>query len=423
MKWLIICIFALANLLRADDRPADAPDDTLPALVQMLSESDDAQFQLDILKGMSEALKGRTGVKMPAGWDKAKDKLVKSANPEVKALAQSLSTMFGDTSQTEVFRKIALDASAPAADREKALQALLDAKPKDLAPTLQELIADPRLRALAMQGLAAYEDPKTPDAILQQYQFFNDKEKLDALNTLASRDSYAKVLLAHLTDGSIPRKDVSAATVRQLSELKDPEIDAWIKANWGAVQASSEEKLKDMARIKAVVLAAKPAEINLSHGRAVFVKTCSVCHTLYGEGGHVGPDLTGSGRADIDYLMMNVVDPSAVVGKDYQVWMIRTKKKRLISGIITREDDQTLTVVSENETITLQKSDIDRMKQSEVSMMPEGLLQGLPHQDLIDLIAYLRSSTQVPLPATMPSGSPAGQSPAPKSPPGLPSPK
>lgn len=387
----------MSPLVRAQAQQ-EKPDDTLPPLVQLLAESDDPQLQLDVLKGMSEALKGRTGIKMPAGWAEAKAKLVKSPNADVRSLAQSLSTLFGDTSQAEAFRKVVLDPKAEMEERAKALAALLDAKPADLAPTLQQLLGEPKLRAQALQGLAAYEDPGTPQAIFQHYASFTDKEKLDALNTLASREPYAKALLAKVKEGGISRKDISAATIRQLSELKSPEIDGWIKTNWGAVNSSSEDKLKDMARIKAEILAAKPADVDPSRGRAVFVKTCSPCHTLFGEGGHVGPDLTGSGRAELDYLMLNVVDPSAVVGKDYQVWMIRTKKKRLISGIITREDDQTLTVQTENELITLQKSDIDRRKQSELSMMPEGLLQSLPRQDMLDLISYLRSPGQVPLP-------------------------
>ena len=131
----------------------------------------------------------------------------------------------------------------------------------------------------------------------------------------------------------------------------------------------------------------------------MFMKTCAQCHTLFGEGGKVGPDLTGSGRSDLEYILTNVVDPNALVGKDYQVWLIRLKDKRLISGIISREDENGITVLTETETMVLPKTKIERMKQADVSMMPEGLLSGLEKQDLLDLIAYLRSPSQVPLPA------------------------
>jgi putative heme-binding domain-containing protein len=398
MRCLVVLLLFPAALAIADD----AKDgDTLPALVELLSSSDDAQFQLDILKGMSEALKGRAGVKMPTGWQEASAKLAKSSSAEVRALAQSLSTLFGDVASIESARKIVLDKLALPELRNKALLSLLESKPKDFAPFLQGLLADPAVRQQTLTALAAYDDPKTPKLILAEYKSLTPAEKLDALNTLSSREPYALVLLAALREKTVPRADLSASIVRQLASIKNDEIEKWIKDNWGSVRGSSEEKLKDMAGLKATILSAKPGEADLSRGRAIFAKTCLQCHTLFGEGGKVGPDLTGSGRADVDYLMSNLVDPSAVVGKDYLVWLIRTKDKRLISGIISREDDNAVTVVSENETIILPRPQILRMKESDTSMMPEGLLQGLPRQELLDLISYLRSPVQVPLPSVL----------------------
>jgi putative heme-binding domain-containing protein len=378
---------------------ADDSGDTLGPLVQLLAESDDAQFQLDILKGMSEALKGRAGIAMPQNWPAAAEKLGKSSSPEVRAMAQSLSSFFGDPATMEKLKKIVKDKSVAAEARKKALGDLIEAKQKDLAPLLQELIADPDLRGQALRGLAGYEDPKTPAAIFANYATFSSTDKLDALNTLASRDGYAQELLKKLQDKTIPAKDITPATVRQFSELKDPAIDKWIATSWGSVKTTPEDKLKEMARIREIVKSTKPESVSASRGRAVFMKTCAQCHTLFGEGGKVGPDLTGSGRSDLEYILTNVVDPNAVVGKDYQVWLIRLKDKRLISGIISREDENGITVLTETEVMVLPKNKIERMKQADVSMMPEGLLTGLEKQDLLDLISYLRSPSQVPFPA------------------------
>jgi putative heme-binding domain-containing protein len=123
------------------------------------------------------------------------------------------------------------------------------------------------------------------------------------------------------------------------------------------------------------------------------------CHTLYGVGGKVGPDLTGSNRQDIDYILLNVVDPSAVIAKDYMVSLIYMKDDDVYSGIITHEDDSTIQVTVEASVQTLQKSDIKEIRQSELSMMPEGLLTPLSKQELINLVSYLRTPSQVPLPA------------------------
>ena len=396
MRLFLILILLLGFSARAI---ADDSGDTLGPLVQLLAESDDAQFQLDILKGMSEALKGRAGMAMPQNWPAAAEKLSKSPNAEVRAMGQSLSSFFGDPATMEKLKKVVKDKSAAADVRKKALGDLIEAKQKDLAPLLQESIADADLRGQALRGLAGYEDPKTPAAIFANYGTFGSTDKLDALNTLASRDAYAQDLLKKLQDKTIPAKDITPATVRQLSELKDATIDKWIATSWGSVKSTPEDKLAEMARIREVVKSSRPEQVSASRGRGVFMKTCAQCHTLFGEGGKVGPDLTGSGRSDLEYILTNVVDPNAVVGKDYQVWLIRLKDKRLISGIISREDENGITVLTETETMVLPKGKIERMKQADVSMMPEGLLTGLEKQDLLDLIAYLRSPSQVPLPA------------------------
>lgn len=132
-----------------------------------------------------------------------------------------------------------------------------------------------------------------------------------------------------------------------------------------------------------------------SRGRAVFAKVCMQCHTLFGAGGKVGPELTGSNRADLDYLLVNIMDPSAVVGKDYMATLFRTKGGRVITGIVKQEDPNAVTVATENDTLVLSVQDIEARKPSDISMMPEGLLQNLTPGQRQDLLSYLRSPAQV----------------------------
>jgi putative heme-binding domain-containing protein len=304
-------------------------------------------------------------------------------------------------------KKVATDRSAAALERQRALEALYEAKAPGLLPVLQGLLADEALRQQAVRYLASYEDPHTPVLVLEHYRALGAPERLDALNTLASRESYALALLEALKSGAIDKKDLSAATVRQLAAYNNEQIDQWIATSWGAVRTTPEDKLAEIAKYKQLVNDAKPEQLDASRGRAAFVKVCAQCHTLFGEGGKVGPDLTGSGRADIDYILTNVVDPNAVIGKDYQVSIVRTNKKRVITGIVTRDDEQMLTVQTETETVMLPKSQIARVRVSDTSMMPEGLLQTLSEQEALDLIAYLRGPGQVPM------AEPAAPAPAP----------
>src|SRR5204863_4564253 len=132
----------------------------------------------------------------------------------------------------------------------------------------------------------------------------------------------------------------------------------------------------------------------------VFTRTCQQCHTLFDTGGKVGPDLTGSNRGELDYILQNIVDPNAVIPNDYKAWTLETTDDRSISGILKQHDDKSVTLVSANETLVIPRAEIKSLKESALSMMPEGLLQTCTDQEVRDLIYYLRSPAQAPLPAT-----------------------
>ncbi len=137
-----------------------------------------------------------------------------------------------------------------------------------------------------------------------------------------------------------------------------------------------------------------------SLGRAVYAKVCQQCHTLFGEGAQVGPDLTGSNRADLDYVLSNALDPSALIGKDYLAHVIATTDGRVLTGIIRAEDKDAVTLVTANEKIILPKSEIEERRTSEQSMMPEDLWKSLSEHEIRSLVSYLASPAQVPLRAT-----------------------
>lgn len=373
-------------------------DDALPILVQVIQSTDDAQVQLDILKGLADGLKGRRGVKAPAGWDTLATKLAKSSNAQVKELVQQLSLVFGSASALADMRKQLLDVKAPTAQRLAALDALVGARDATLVEPLRQLLKEPALRGAALRGLAAYDDPKTAAAILELLPTLDPAGKRDAFGTLSSRVSFARALVGALAAGKFAAKDLPADLVRQLRNYQQADLNAALDKHWGAARESTADKKAEMERYK--VLLAKPGTLkeDLAKGRAVFAKTCGQCHMLYGIGGKVGPDITGSNRSDLDYLLHNILDPNAEIPNDYRTWNLDTKDDRSVSGILARQDATAVTIVTPNETLTIARTDIASLKQSELSMMPEGLLQVLPEDEVRSLIAYLRGKEQAPLP-------------------------
>jgi putative heme-binding domain-containing protein len=379
--------------------PAHAQsDEALTALVQVLGQNDDEQLQLDVLRGMTEGLKGRRGLKMPPGWEEVATKLGRSPNSEVRELVQSLSLTFGSPTAMAALRKTLTDANADPAARRKALEALVQARDSTLPGVLQQLLSDPAVRSAAMRGLAVYDDAKTADAILKVYPSLNQTEKKDALNTLVSRTAYARALLAAVDKKTVPARDLSADIVRQLRNFKDPEINQQVEKSWGVARDTEADKLKEIARYKSMIQI-EPAG-DPFRGRAVFARTCQQCHTLFGEGGKVGPDITGSNRGDLDYILQNAIDPNAVIPNDYRTSNLETKDDRVITGIVTKQDENAITIVTANETVLVPRGDVKSLQQGEISMMPEGLLQALNSGEVRDLVAYLKSPGQVPMAAT-----------------------
>jgi putative heme-binding domain-containing protein len=379
---------------------AQAADPAVDALVQVLSETADAQVQLDILRGMTDALTGKRDVTMPAGWERVEQRLGASNNPQVKLLTQSLGLTFGSKQALAQLRAVVQDRNADANTRRSALESLLTARDAELPTLLQGLLSDATLRGPAIRGLARFEAPGSAEAVVKIYPELNATEKRDALNMLSSRATYAKPLLAAASSGTVPKKDLTAEIVRQLRNLKNAELDAEVQKVWGAFREASADKKQEIEKYRQIYRAGGSQPGDAIRGRAVYARTCQQCHTLFDIGGTVGPDITGSARADLQYILENIVDPNAVIPNEYRTSTITTKDDRILTGIVKKDEANGLTVATANETLIIPKGDIESVHVSEISMMPEGLLAPLTDQEVRDLIYYLGRPGQVPLLAT-----------------------
>ncbi len=395
-SWLLVIFCGIAIFSFRTASGDDEPD--LGPLVELLGQIDDPQFQLDLLKGMREGLRGRKSLKMPPHWKTVYPQLAASKNAEVRQLASLLALVFDDPKVLASLRAAMMNADRKPGERRTALQALVEKRVADLAPLLQKLLEDRAVRAAAIRGLSAYDDKNTPASLLTRYAAFAAAEQQDAVSTLASRPSYALKLLDAVAGGAVPRTDISAFTARQLQDLGDAEVRRRLKEAWGEIRQTSKNKQQLIAKYKKDLTPGAIAKADLGNGRALYSKTCMKCHRLFGEGGQIGPDITGSNRANLDYILENLLDPSAAIGKDYQLTNVVTVNGRLISGIIVERTARAVTIQTQNERVVASKEDIDEIEASPVSMMPEGQLDMLSKKQVRDLIAYLASAVQVPLP-------------------------
>ncbi len=359
--------------------------EALRTLVAALEKLDDAPRQTAVLTGMAAAFKGQRTVPLPTGWERIEAKL---SSP----LVRSLSLTFGSSSALAASHQTLADSTAPSADRLRALDALLNVQDRALPPLLLQFLAKPALRAAALRGLAAYAEPQTPDAVLAVYPQLGEAEKRDALLTLASRAAFARPLLAAIEAQRIPARDLSAEIARQIRGFNDPDLNALLDKSWGVAREATADKIAAREKYKALVENKSLPKADAVNGRAIYERTCAACHTLFGAGGKIGPDLTGSNRADLDYLLHNILDPNAEIPNAYRTSSIELKDGRVLVGVANQQDPKIVTVVTPNETLTLPHAEIKTTTISEFSMMPEGLLTPHSDREVRDLIAYLRST-------------------------------
>ncbi len=381
-------------------------ENALPALVRALGKANQADVQLTFLQAIRTALQGQRRVTAPADWTTVSAALAKSSSDAVRLQARALGVTFGDPAALHAFRELAAAQSASITTRREAIDALLAANDKGLAPTLQALIAEPPLRDIALRGLAQYDDPKTARLLLAAYPQLSADEKRLALGTLCSRTEYARALLSAIEQKQLPGTDLTADLVRQLQYLKDEKLQQQLSTIWGTVRETAADKAQLIETYKQLV--SQPGPADAMHGRAVFAKTCQRCHVLYGVGNKVGPDLTGSNRANLtgsnranlDYLLSNIVDPSAVMAKEYQQTVIVTDNGRIVTGIVRAEDAKSVTVQTAEAMVVIPKGEIEDRILSDKSMMPDDQLKTFSESEVRALVAYLRGRQQVPMLAT-----------------------
>jgi putative heme-binding domain-containing protein len=140
-----------------------------------------------------------------------------------------------------------------------------------------------------------------------------------------------------------------------------------------------------------------------TRGKSIFFgrKTaCAACHTTGGQGGKVGPDLTGIGkiRAGRD-LVEAIAFPSATFARGFRSYVIATDAGRVFTGVITRETALAITLrTADLAEVRIPKSSIEAMKESTVSIMPKGLDKTLTPDELRDLLAFLQAQKPSPTP-------------------------
>jgi putative membrane-bound dehydrogenase-like protein len=380
----------LAGLV--EDRP-----DLVTGLLEAAAGGDAARRR-DLVAGLADGLRGWSKVAAPPGYAMLSARLAASQDGATLEPLRELDVLFGEGRGIAAVRALMLDGSAAPEARQKAVQAFVSTVPVDGAAVLQGLLSDRAMIAAALAGLARYDDPDTPQKAVSKLGIFAPADRVALVDLLASRPAYALKLLDAVEGGRIEAAEISAFHARQIADFGDRALTDRLARLWGQVRVSAADKKELIATWKRSLSPESVAAADASHGRMIFKRDCGSCHVLFGEGRKLGPDLTGSNRRNLDYLLENVIDPGASVGAEFRATTFVLDDGRSITGVIGGGDERTVTVQTPQATVVLDRRQIDEQVVQQQSLMPEGLLSKLSDKDVRDLVAYLVSPGQVPLP-------------------------
>jgi putative membrane-bound dehydrogenase-like protein len=354
----------------------------------------DPYAQISLLEGMRAGLEGRNDLAAPRNWSAVYAKLQKSRG-KVAELAADIAQQFGDTEAAQRSLATLKNKNTPLETRRKSLNALALQQRPELVKELPLLLDDALLRAEAIRAIAGYDDDNLGQLLLKKYSQFNDSEKSEAIQTLSSRPRYGRMLTQALKDKRIPKSDVPVYVARQLRRV----VGSGFVETWGPIDELPAKQNQAYAKYQRLLTNEAIAKANPQNGRLLFQRTCGSCHTLYGEGGILGPDITGSNRTNVNYLLSNVLNPSDEIQDDYKMVVVTTRDGRTYSGNIASENERQITMrIAGQNAVVVNKSDIQSREETPVSMMPPGLFETLNDEQVLDLVSYLTSAEQVNLP-------------------------
>jgi putative membrane-bound dehydrogenase-like protein len=295
-------------------------------------------------------------------------------------------------------QRLAADAKQPVASRVDLIESL--AQPAAATPAVEffALLAGAHpepVRAAALQALTRTSDASTAGKLIALTPRLPASLRSQALAAMASRKQTARQLLEAVAAKTIPATEITAELARAIDQHGDADLSALLEKTVGRFGTqTSAEKQHQVDRLAALLAAAKGSTVkaDTAEGKAVFAKQCGICHTLHGEGNKIGPDLTGADRGNRPLMLANIVDPSLGIRHEYAASVVRTTSGQILTGIITAETAASLTLVdAKNVQHTIARDEIDELKASPVSLMPEKILDSLAEADIRNLFAYLES--------------------------------
>jgi len=315
------------------------------------------------------------------------------ADSPLRIDAALLAASWKDKVALKSIRELLARPGVPEEKRLQAIHALISAGDASAVAAVAPTLADPEagsidFRARVIAALGRSHDPKVAEVVLTAFPKLDPELKPRAVELLTQRDAWGKSLVAAIGRKEIPADALNINEIRKLLGSKDAELAGGARRIWGSVrEGRNPDREAVVARMRTFLRGHRG---DPQAGRVAFRKLCAQCHKLYGEGQEVGPDLTGVGRSSFEALLSNVFDPNLVIGAAYQATTVATRDGRVLTGLLAEDGPRRVVLKTQGgKPEVIPRDDVEELKISPLSLMPEGIETQLTEPEWSDLFAFL----------------------------------
>lgn len=359
----------------------------LTTLAQQISRAGQSSHIAAVLKAVNQ---------IPREESAFKAAVVKATVEKLtgKPREQFLSAAGGDAASVlkqivATARMRATDSKLSAKERVDSIRSLQLASWSETSDLLEELLdlkQPPAVRSAVLATCGGFDEPAAGALMIEYWSGFSPALRSQAAEVLLSRRSWVNLLLDAVKEKQINRTDIDPARVSLLKQHPDADIRKQVAAVFAG---------ESLQRRQTVVDAYQPAlklEGNIDRGRAIFQKNCTACHQLEGKGKIIGADLKGIRQRGLASIMLNVLDPNREVKPKFVSYVLLTDSGRVYSGMILSENANSVTIQQpDGKSVTIQRNEIETLRSTGLSFMPEGLEKQIDQQAMADLLEYLNT--------------------------------
>ena len=397
---------------------AESPEGKLGQIVRIVTRHyaerapvDTIVATLDALKGSEPRLVESVLDGLVAGWpdgaDAAVPALKEADKATLAALGKSLpadqrdrllvlATRWGQASifdgqMEEVLKTIqATLASASPVERADAARRMI--RLKDEPATITAILAQVTPQGSAessrqlIGSLADSRADGTAGQIIGKWRNFTPDTREAAINVMLRRAPWSRAMLTAIEEKKLARNDLSASDWQTLKSNRDRDIAALAK------RLDTTQTNPDRLKVLQALLPAANQKGDIAVGQQLFTSLCVKCHTFNGQGGKIGPDLSGIGMRDPKEVLAEIVDPNRSVEANYRMWDIQTRAGDFYAGRLDAETQTTVELLdATGQRHIIPRKEIRSMNVSALSVMPVGLIDNLKHQEVSSLLEFLKT--------------------------------